>query len=127
MTLDELIDIFKNPNKIEEYVKEKIKDDFTASYIYPILNLLNDRFADVYVKNLTTLKNIGIENIYNDRIMPLVSAEIVQKQNEVNGYDPEELFKNISVLKDCTSINQANILYLSLVHLRHLLYMEAHF
>lgn len=109
LTLDELIDIFKNPNKIEEYVKEKIKDDFTASYIYPILNLLNDRFADVYVKNLTTLKNIGIENIYNDRIMPLVSAEIVQKQNEVNGYDPEELFKNISVLKDCTSINQANI------------------
>lgn len=109
LTLDELIDIFKKPNKIEECIKRKIKDGFTASYIYPMLKWLNDGFADVYVKNLTILKNIGFENIYKEHIMPLVRAEIEQKQNEVNGYDAEELFKNISILKDCTAINQANI------------------
>ncbi len=109
LTLDDLIDIFQNPNKIEKTVKEKIEGGFTASYIYSTLNWLNDGVAAVYVKHLTTLKNIGFENIYKDRIMPLVREEIEQKQKEVSRYNAKELFKNISVLKDTAVINHANI------------------
>ena len=109
LTLDDLIHAFKNPSKIEKTVKEKIKCGFTASYINPTLSWLNDGIADVYVENLTILKNIGFENIYNERIMPLVREEIEQKQKEVNKYNATQLFKNISILKNISMVNHTNI------------------
>ena len=56
LTIDDLIDAFKDPKTIEKVVKEKIKEGFTASYIYPVLDQLNNGFADLYIKKLTALK-----------------------------------------------------------------------
>ena len=109
VTLDDLIDVFKNPKTIEKVVKAKIKESFTASYIYPVLDWLNNGFADLYVKNLTVLKNIGFENLYRERIMPVVHTEIEQKNNEVGVYDSDTLFQNISRLKNSSTIGSSNI------------------
>ena len=109
VTLDDLIDIFKDSKTIEKVVKEKIKEGFTASYIYPVLGWLNDGFADLYVKNLTALKNIEFDRLYSERIMPMVYTEIEQKNHEVESYDSDTLFHNISLLKKSSTIASANI------------------
>jgi len=109
VTLDDLIDVFKDPKTIEKVVKEKIKEGFTASYIYPVLDWLNGEFADLYVKNLTTLKNIGFESLYRERILPMVCSEVELKKNEIGGYDSDRLFQNISLLKNSSAIASANI------------------
>lgn len=109
VTLDDLIDIFKDSKTIEKVVKEKIKEGFTVSYIYPVLGWLNDGFADLYVKNLTALKNIEFDRLYSERIMPMVYTEIEQKNHEVGSYDSDTLFHNISLLKKSSTIASANI------------------
>ena len=109
VTLDHLIDAFKSPTRIERIAKEKIKDAFTASYIYHVLDWLNNGFSDTYVKNLTALKNIDFESLYSQRIMPLVTAEAEQKKKEIEGYDADRLFDNMSVLKNSNKIDHANI------------------
>ncbi len=109
LTLDGLIDIFRDLERIERRINERIVDDHTKSYIYEILKMLKDGLADVYVSNLNLLKNIGFEKIYHDRIMLFVLEEIEKKQSEVNGYNAEVLFKNVSILKNCTITNQAQI------------------
>ena len=109
LTLDDLIDIFKDAQRVETTVKERIKGGFTASYIYPVLESLKNGFADLYVKKLTVLKNIGFENIYKERIMPMVCTEAEQKKKEVAGYDSDMLFRNISVMKKASAIGSASI------------------
>lgn len=109
LTLDDLIETFKSPKTIEKVVKERIKDGFTASYIFPVLDWLNNGFADLYVKNLTVLKNIDFESLYQERIMPMVHTEIEQKNNEVSAYDSNTLFQNISRLKNPSAIVSSNI------------------
>lgn len=109
LMLDELIDVFGNPRKIEKTVKERITGGFTASYIYPVLDWLNDGFAELYAKKLTALKNIGFESIYKERIMPTVRTEAEQVRSKVAAYDSDTLFRNISLLKKTLTINSASI------------------
>ena len=109
LTLDDLIDMFNDPRKIENTVKERITGGFTASYIYPVLEWLNDGYASLYAKRLTVLKNIGFESIYKERILPMVYSEMKQKEAEVAGYDADSLFRNVSLLKKSSVIASANI------------------
>ena len=109
LTIDDLIDAFKDPKTIEKVVKGKIKEGFTASYIYPVLDWLNNGFADLYIKKLTALKNIEFESLYRERILPMVCSEIELKENEVGSYDSDTLFQNISLLKNSSTIVSTNI------------------
>lgn len=109
LTLDDLIDMFNDPQKIENTVKERITGGFTASYIYPVLGWLKDGFADLYAKRLTVLKNIGFESIYKERILPMVYSEMKPKETAVAGYDADLLFRNVSLLKKSSVIASANI------------------
>ena len=109
LTLDDLIDMFNDPRKIENTVKERITGGFTASYIYPVLEWLNDGYASLYAKRLTVLKKIGFESIYKERILPMVYSEMKQKEAEVAGYDADSLFRNVSLLKKSSVIASANI------------------
>lgn len=109
LTLDDLIDMFNDPRKIENTVKERITGGFTASYIYPVLEWLNDGYASLYAKRLTVLKNIGFESIYKERILPMVYSEMKQKEAEVAGYDADSLFRNVYLLKKSSVIASANI------------------
>lgn len=109
LTLDDLIDMFNDPRKIEYTVKERIKGGFTASYIYPVLEWLNGGFADMYAKKLAVLKNIGFESIYKERILPMVYSEMKPKEAAVAGYDADSLFRNVSLLKKSSVIASANI------------------
>ena len=109
LTLDDLIDVFGNPRKIEKTVKERITGGFTASYIYPVLDWLNGGFADMYAKRLAVLKNIGFESIYKERILPMVYSEMKPKEAAVAGYNADSLFRNVSLLKKSSVIASANI------------------
>ena len=109
LTLDDLIDMFHDPRKIEKTVKERITGGFTASYIYPVLEWLNEGYASLYAKRLAVLKNIGFEGIYKERIFPMVDSEMKQKEAEVAGYNADSLLRNVSLLKKSSVITSANI------------------
>ncbi|MBO5213107.1 MAG: hypothetical protein J6B60_06155 [Clostridia bacterium] len=109
LTIDDLIELFKNPKTIEKSVKEKIKKDDFRAYIYQVLPYLNDGYADDYIKKLEKLKSIDFENLYRERIMPLVNEEISEKEKEIARYDTKELFKNISVLKNIDNVGTPSI------------------
>lgn len=109
ISLNDLIHIFECPGKIRTVVKNKIANDFTSAYIYPILDCLNEGFSEQYIRQLSALKSIGFEAIYNERIMPMVQEEICKKTQEIKKSDCKGLFNNIAVLKNSPPIKQSDI------------------
>ncbi|MBQ7446214.1 MAG: hypothetical protein IJS71_09835 [Clostridia bacterium] len=109
LTLDDFIRDFQSPKDISRIVKGRIKNEFTASYLFPMLDWLNQGYANVYVDKLKTLKNIGFETIYNERILPLVQREGTRLKKEIEGTNPEELFRNISIFKNAPIVDHADI------------------
>ncbi|MBQ7935267.1 MAG: hypothetical protein IJ333_02835 [Clostridia bacterium] len=108
-SLKELISIFQRPDLLESVIKDKIKNEFTASYIVPILELLKDGYADEYIKKLLILKDIGFEQRYQEQILPLVESEIRKNEEGIFDYNTEQLFQNISVLKNKEIISDSKI------------------
>lgn len=107
--LDDLIDLFRDPKRIEKTVKEKITGGVTASYLYPVLEWLKNGFADLYAERLTVLKRVGFESRYKERILPMVRAEIEKARCEVAAYDTGSLLRNISLLKKPSEIPSVSI------------------
>jgi DNA-binding ferritin-like protein (Dps family) len=109
LTLDEMISIFENADLIEKTVKNRIPDGFTASYTYSMLECLKDGWNKKYIEKINVLKRIGYENIYAERVLPLVKSEIDAKQIEINKVDHDQLFNNISLLKKTEIQNDVKI------------------
>lgn len=99
-TLDELITVFSDPEEIDSIVRMKIRSEFVASYLFPALDRLKNGWAEQYVKKLSILKEIGFDEQYSKRILPLVFKEKQKIEQEISAYDMRSLFDNISKLKD---------------------------
>ena len=110
LTLDGLIRIFNAPGILADKVRQRIKEgSFTASYIYPALDMLEEGFSINYVRQLNRLKSIGFEALYNERIMPMVKAEMSLRKGETDKYNCKALFDNIALLKNNMPVESADI------------------
>ena len=109
LTLDDLICDFQSPEKIDKTVRERTRSEFTASYLFPMLDMLGRGYADMYVDKLEALKTIGFETIYRERILPLVQSEAARLKKETGMINSEELFRNISILKNAPIVDHSDI------------------
>ena len=108
LTLDDLIHDFQSPEKIDQLVRERTKNEFIASVLFPMLDWLNQGYANIYVEKLKALKSIGFETIYRERILPSVQREAARLKKEI-GFDTEELFQNISILKNAPIVDHTSV------------------
>lgn len=99
-SLNDLVDIFQKPSDVSGVVKKRIMNEYTASYVYPVLEYLCNGWADIYVEKLSAMKTIGFEQQYKARILPLVQKEIEEKSQDIKRYDTGSLFYRISALKN---------------------------
>ena len=109
LTLDDLIRVFQSPERIAQTVRERTSNAFTANYLFPMLDWLNEGYAKEYVKKLTVLKSVGFESLYCERIMPLVRKETGRLQKEIEKINADELFRNVSRLKNASIVDHADI------------------
>lgn len=109
ITLDDLIRDFQSPERISHIVRKRTRSDFTASYLFPMLDWLNEGYAKKYVEKLNVLKSVGFETVYRERILPSVREEIARVQKDIGIIDAEELFRNISKFKNVPIVDHADI------------------
>lgn len=109
LPLDDLIRVFQSPERIGKIVKERTSNDYTASYLFPMLDWLNEGYAKKYVDKLTALKSVGFETLYGERILPLVREEAARLQKDIEKINADELFRNVARLKNAPIIDRADI------------------
>ncbi len=109
VTLDDLIRVFQSPERISQIVRIRTRSDFTASYLFPMLDWLNEGYAKKYVEKLKVLKSVGFETVYRERILPSVREEIARVQKDISIIDAEELFRNISQFKNVPIVDHTDI------------------
>ena len=109
ITLDDLIRDFQSPERISQIVRKRTRSDFTASYLFPMLDWLNEGYAKKYVEKLKVLKSVGFETVYRERILPFVREEIARVQKDIGIIDAEELFRNISKFKNVPIVDHTDI------------------
>ncbi|MDD2268368.1 MAG: hypothetical protein PHY15_02320 [Eubacteriales bacterium] len=109
ISIDDLITIFRKPSDISSVVRNRITNEYTASYVYPTLELLCDGWADKYIEKISIMKEIGFEQQYKTRILPLVQKEIEEKSQNIIKYNTVNLFNQISILKSQPLVEKVKI------------------
>ncbi|MEG2117921.1 MAG: hypothetical protein RRY76_01820, partial [Clostridia bacterium] len=82
MTFDDLITIFYDSKHLIQKVKSVEMSEYTRSYVYPMLDWLENGYSEKYVEKLQRLKDIGFEEIYNNEILPIIKEEASRYQDE---------------------------------------------
>ena len=109
LSLDDLISAFRTPEKIEETVKERIRDEFRASYLFPMLERLKNGIAETICHYLENLKTVNYETLYRDRVLPSVQIETARLKKVVDGYDAGRLFSRIACLKNELPVDHTDV------------------
>lgn len=108
-TIDDLINIFKNVDDVDIVVRNRITNEFVASYVFPMLDFLKDGWAENYITKFQTLKSINFEKVWREEIYPKVIEQIERKKKSIKNFDTEKLFKNISLMKGKNEISDIKI------------------
>lgn len=109
LTLEDLIEILKDPQDIEKVVRERTSNEFTASYLFRLLEYLKAGWADNYIKKLKVLQQSGFEEDWKLEAYPHVMEQIAQKDTIMKTVDTKKLFLNIEKLKKCKVLDDVKI------------------
>jgi len=108
-SLDDLAELFKNPEDIRNVVKAKITNEFQASYTYPMLDWLVDGWAKKYVKMIGILKEIGFDKLWESDLLPIIQKEIKAKEEKYKDADINAILMDIQKLKQCEPLGDVKI------------------
>lgn len=70
-SLDDLYDAFLNIDKVDKAVRSKTTNEFTASYVFPTLDILEKEWAEKYREYIIALENAGFEELWREKALPL--------------------------------------------------------
>ncbi len=111
LSINDLINIFSSPKDLSEKVASKIKNGFTASYVFPILKMIEETYAEKYIKKLEILKAINFEEQYTKRILPTIKKEINKCESRMLSFDIEALCTAICRLKSTSELGQIKVFF----------------
>lgn len=107
--LDDLLYVFENISLVNKVVKERITNDFQKQFVYPTLDLLIDKYAEIYVKNINILKQNNFDLYWEKEIYPIVKNSIEKKRKAVKEVNLESILNNISLLKNTDKMENITI------------------
>lgn len=108
-TLTDLAEIFKDPEDISQVVRSKVTSEFTAGYLFPMLDMLCEEWAQKYYDMLLVLKEAGFEELWKSDILPEIQKDIERKSESIKNINADALFSDICRLKQCEPFSEANI------------------
>jgi len=111
-TLNDLIGFFKNIENVRSIVKSKITNEFQSSYVYPMLDQLVDKWAQIYLDYIDILKEIEFDKLWQSELLPMIQREIKIKENQYSKINIDKILTDIEVLKQCEPLGDV-IIYLS--------------
>ncbi len=109
ISIDSIITAFENIDNFSNVVKSRITNQFNASHIYPLLDSLKNGLAEEIVLQLIHLQKNGWEELYTRHIVPLIESNITTNIQELKKYNIENLYKDISHLKNTAVLNYATV------------------
>ena len=109
LNLNGLAQLFKNPEDIRTVVKSRITNEFTASYVFPMLDALVDGWAEKYVNKIKVLEKAGFEQMWETDILPLVQKDISLKNEVYSDINVDNILKDIEKLKQCAPLSDIKI------------------
>ena len=110
LDLDGLMDIFSDGERLRKVVKAKITNEFSASYIHPTLDMMvQHQWCAEFCERLDNLKHIGFEELWREKVLPLVQADISRKYQTLAGANIQALLTDISKMKGCPPIQNVKI------------------
>lgn len=99
MTLDGLIAFFRQIDEVDRVVRERIRNEFLQSYLYPLLDALKDGLADCYCDILAKMKDAGFEELWREKILPVEREEMGKLTPAMGEISADTLFSVVSELK----------------------------
>lgn len=109
LSLQDLIHILENIEDVNQIVREKVTNDFTASYIFFELQYLVQGRAEDYIKRLKVLQDIGFENFWYTKILPKLQEQIALKAGKLDQKNPSQLLDNIAYFKATPPIEEVKV------------------
>lgn len=113
-TLDNLAELFKNPEKIRNVVKSKITNEFLASYTFPMLDYLVDGWAEKYLNMIEVLKEVEFHKLWESDLLPFIEKEIKSKEEKYKDINIDAILLDIQKLKQCEPLGDVKI-YVSFI------------
>ena len=113
-TLDDLAELFKNPENMRNVVKSREMSEFQTSYIYEILDLLVNEWAEKYVKMIGILKEAEFDKLWESDLLPLIQEEINKKEETYKNINIDAILTDIQKLKQCDPLGNVKI-YMSVM------------
>ena len=98
-TLDDLYSMFESISEVDIVVREKIKNEFKQSYIFPTLHMLKNGGAEKYCEYITALKEARFEELWCTKISPIEEEQIKKLEKNLESADIDSILQTISNLK----------------------------
>ncbi len=105
-TLDDLYEMFELISEVDIVIREKTKNEFTQSYIFPTLDMLKSGGAEKYCEYITALKEANFEELWHTKIFPVEEEQIKKLEKSFASVDVDSILKTVSDLKgtSCGSV-----------------------
>jgi len=114
LSLDELKFLFNNPEDVRSIVRERVTNEFLASFIFPLLDDLVVDKARLVQTQLDILKNTGFEQLWRTDLLPGIIKVIEAKKDIYSNTDLDSALFDIQKLKQNNLQNDINIYITSL-------------
>ncbi len=98
-TLDDLRRMFESISEVDTAVRQKVKNEFQQSYVFPTLDMLKNGGAKKYCEYIDALKDAGFEELWQEKIYSAEKEQIDKLHSAFANADIDVMLETISALK----------------------------
>ncbi len=98
-TLDDLYAMFAAFPDVDSVVREKMKNEFTQAYVFPVLNMMKKGGAEIFCRYITALKEADFEELWRTKILPVEEEQIRKLESAIPSADLDRILNMVAGLK----------------------------